>query len=570
MPTYTIQAPNGKTYSIDGPAGASQADVQAQVLQRDPTAASAMPAPNNAAPPPEQKSGIIGVINAFKDAGTKFNQDVASNYTKQQNETPLQRMGDFSAPIGAISDAGQLVGGIANAAFGSTPVHLPAKVLGVNVPQWAQNINSKGLTGGDIASLVAPVAAPAIGKGAAAILDAAKSVDTSSAANALSSAGQIVKNAVSTAGDIATSGGKSKAALQSVQAAADSIGPAQHLDDLGESVRTPAIANQTALDTQYKLADTQLRSARDAVAADQANNGIGVSDTDAAKALIAKSDAIVNPDPVTQPDVGYTPTPEVAKLNQRVLDVLQPQTQPVSANDAVRARAAGKTVTQGADGSWNVMSKPDFQTVDELRRYVGQVGAGNVEGYGAIDKVQANGLYKDLSGVLDEYVNGASAPVQANYRARLAAMQPFDNVKTGQKLLGLQKGTSEFATPSSSIPSQVSSGGRSALRQVSAAAGPQPAAALARGLVRNAIASSDGSSTAVSKLVAPGSKLGDIVDSDEGLSAAVKDYIAKAQEAERLTALKGIRNKALGGGLTGLGIGAGGSLAHSIAQALGK
>ena len=39
MPTYSIQAPNGKTYRIEGPAGATQDDVIAEVMRRDPSAA---------------------------------------------------------------------------------------------------------------------------------------------------------------------------------------------------------------------------------------------------------------------------------------------------------------------------------------------------------------------------------------------------------------------------------------------------------------------------------------------------------------------------------------------------
>lgn len=38
MATYTIQAPDGNTYSVDGPDGASQADVQSEVLKQNPNA----------------------------------------------------------------------------------------------------------------------------------------------------------------------------------------------------------------------------------------------------------------------------------------------------------------------------------------------------------------------------------------------------------------------------------------------------------------------------------------------------------------------------------------------------
>ena len=38
MPIYSISAPDGKTYQIEGPAGASQEQVQAEVLRQNPTA----------------------------------------------------------------------------------------------------------------------------------------------------------------------------------------------------------------------------------------------------------------------------------------------------------------------------------------------------------------------------------------------------------------------------------------------------------------------------------------------------------------------------------------------------
>ena len=44
MPTYAIKAPNGKTYQIDGPAGASDDAVRMQVLKQFPEAAGS-PAP---------------------------------------------------------------------------------------------------------------------------------------------------------------------------------------------------------------------------------------------------------------------------------------------------------------------------------------------------------------------------------------------------------------------------------------------------------------------------------------------------------------------------------------------
>lgn len=43
MPTYEIKAPNGRTYRIDGPAGATDAQVRAKVLEQNPDAGQAAP-----------------------------------------------------------------------------------------------------------------------------------------------------------------------------------------------------------------------------------------------------------------------------------------------------------------------------------------------------------------------------------------------------------------------------------------------------------------------------------------------------------------------------------------------
>lgn len=64
MPTYSIQAPDGNTYKIDGPAGASQQDVQAEVMRQHPTAGQAA-APPPAAPPSASDQLIAGAKNLY-------------------------------------------------------------------------------------------------------------------------------------------------------------------------------------------------------------------------------------------------------------------------------------------------------------------------------------------------------------------------------------------------------------------------------------------------------------------------------------------------------------------------
>jgi hypothetical protein len=51
MPTYEMRAPNGRTYRIQGPAGATDAQVKAKILEQHPEAARAAPAPKPKAKP---------------------------------------------------------------------------------------------------------------------------------------------------------------------------------------------------------------------------------------------------------------------------------------------------------------------------------------------------------------------------------------------------------------------------------------------------------------------------------------------------------------------------------------
>jgi hypothetical protein len=64
MPTYTVRAPNGKTYKITGPAGATNAQIEKAVLEAYPDARG--PAKKAVAPPRNRGSGI-GVVDTALD-----------------------------------------------------------------------------------------------------------------------------------------------------------------------------------------------------------------------------------------------------------------------------------------------------------------------------------------------------------------------------------------------------------------------------------------------------------------------------------------------------------------------
>lgn len=159
MPTYAIKAPNGKTYQIDGPAGASDDAVRAQVLKQFPEAAgarSAKPAtvPNKAAnvyntyrSALAKRAAVLGpemqqrALDKF-DTDPRMQQlrasaglapvmtrkqavqETARRVIKEQRETPSM------IPQG-VRDTGASFIGAANDALFGAPARIAAKITGV-------------------------------------------------------------------------------------------------------------------------------------------------------------------------------------------------------------------------------------------------------------------------------------------------------------------------------------------------------------------------------------------------------------------------------------------------------
>lgn len=311
------------------------------------------------------------------------------------------------------------------------------------------------------------------------------------------------------------------------------IGDPAHLSDMGDAIRAPALANQAGIEANMRAADTKYRSALNAVADDRAAAGVGVSDGPAAQALIKNSQGLVEPDPVARATVGYTPSPSAGGgLHSGLLDALRPKEIPLTVAQGQQAVAQGLDVQRYPNGNLYRIVKPNYRQVDNFRRLVGKAANGTpLEGYGAINQDEAGDMYRSLNDVLDEYADGASAPVRANWAAGKQALAPFDNVRAGQSLVGMQPGTNVPSVPAAAIPGRILSGGRDAMQQAATVAGPAPVASIARSQVQNALKGVTGSDAIAAK-VAPGTRLGDVVNADSDLSSAVSDYIAKTKAAE--------------------------------------
>jgi hypothetical protein len=215
-----------------------------------------------------------------------------------------------------------------------------------------------------------------------------------------------------------------------------------------------------------------------------------------------------------------------------LLKTLEPQDIGLTEDQAAIARKQGIEVKTDSDGPYRTI-KPDFKAVDDFRRYLGKVLDGSVEGYEAINKTEAQGMYNGLSKVLDKYTQGASTKVQRAYREAKAGLAPYENMRAGQAVVGTQPGTpGVFNTPASSIPGKILAGGRDTAQQVASVAGQAPVTGLIRSQVQNALMGAK-TSDAAAALVRPGSPLGDLVSGDPQLTADVNTHIQNMRSAEQ-------------------------------------
>ena len=169
-----------------------------------------------------------------------------------------------------------------------------------------------------------------------------------------------------------------------------------------EAVRSSALAKALAQKqalqkskttvTNLKAADIPLRKKMTDEASAQAAKGIGVSDIPEAQTLVTDLQAKLNPTGtvVTNPSVGQI------NLYNDIINTLSP--------------------TKGK-------KPPSLEQVQELRRKIAKPAFGDLEGYGAIDKIERQGLVRALNEVENAYTGGLQAPVQANYTALIAAQK---------------------------------------------------------------------------------------------------------------------------------------------------
>ncbi len=146
MPTYTLTAPNGKTYDIEGPPGATEAQVRAEVLRRDPSAGQAPQSP--AAAPAKTSQPVKG----------KPEQDIVGrikNFMTDPNEA------------GRLWPGGPRIGPQIFKPVGDAARNLGKFLLPGSVPEAAAQVPAMLIPGGGVARALARPAASAVARGGA-------------------------------------------------------------------------------------------------------------------------------------------------------------------------------------------------------------------------------------------------------------------------------------------------------------------------------------------------------------------------------------------------------------------
>ena len=281
-------------------------------------------------------------------------------------------------PVNMASDVGNALGAI------SAPLAGLGDVIGTRIdPVYGKPGSGGGEERkyGDVLQLATPLPGGAAVKGGKAAIEA---VDLAGALAAARKAPRAVGDAMVA---------PFKAAERILDAGATPAAEAVRSSALAKALaQSQALQKSKTTVTNLKAADVPLRKKMTDEASAQAAKGIGVSDIPEAQTLVMDLQAKLNPTGtvVTNPSVGQI------NLYNDIINTLAP--------------------TKGK-------KPPSLEQVQELRRKIAKPAFGDLEGYGAIDKIERQGLVRALNEVENAYTGGLQAPVQANYTALIAAQK---------------------------------------------------------------------------------------------------------------------------------------------------
>jgi hypothetical protein len=324
------------------------------------------------------------------------------------------------------------------------------------------------------------------------------------------------------------------------------VGEVKTLSERGAPVREATVAARSKIYENQVAQDKVLRDAADQVVADNEAAGKFISDLPSARSLLDKVTQRTTPNPGTSPTATALPTPEEGKILNAVQTAIKDRRVIISEAEARAASEIDPGSVSKVGGKYVRTFKTNFEALDNLRRRLGESFNGVPSGFEGIPTHLARDMYGKVSRVLDDYVGTARADVQANWKAGLQALEPYDNTRLGKALSGVQGETSVPNTFAANVPGTVIAGGREAVEQVGALGGAQTQKQFLSDEVQAALVGPDGAPLdydAAIKKLGQSTKLGDALNADPELKAAVQQHLQRLNDAK----LAGTRAEAFTG-----------------------
>ena len=505
MATYSISAPDGKTYRLDGPEGATQSEIEAEVIKQNPHLAfettpggAAMGNPlatrkyaNTGMSDGTEKLAAIGGAGALGSAMGYFGPQILQGASTLAQGVPALRpisgalnvMGQLTKQVGPTTRA--VIGGISG--LSSETSGQVAEQMGAG-PATAE---AARLVGGAITPEFAPLAINAIklafsGKMATTGVNVLKDIYanlTKSKGSDLSAAekqyvetsiaelmGKQVPNKA-----MLTVGAETEKGAAAIRAAAEAKAAALH-----ESANQAMLAAKQASEAELGSVGQRRHPRADAIdyltnlKTDVLNKAKGTVETvgenkplsaigqdlqtaaaareadlkTAASTQYTKTEADVNKIVSNREASGESVTslPSYTSL----IASLKNETKPgVRSKDV--AAAYQKILDQikiGAEGE-----KPSFQAIDDARRLLGEAFRGQAdEGYKAIGQTAQKKYYGLLSQVQKDFAGEPQTQLLTQYADTRPGLEIFGS-KAGTKLTGVDKGAmTQFASDPSKLP----------------------------------------------------------------------------------------------------------------------
>jgi hypothetical protein len=347
---------------------------------------------------------------------------------------------------------------------------------------------------------------------------------------------------------LAASGFERKATKAQAKAAlpAPRVGEVKTLSERGAPVRDATVAARSKIYENQVSQDKVLREAADLVVADNEAAGKFISDLPSAKTLLGEVTQRITPNPGTSATATALPTPEEGRILNAVQTAIKDRRVLISEAEARAASEIDPGSVSKVGDKYVRTFKTTFEALDNLRRRLGESFNGVPTGFEGVPNHLARDMYGRVSQVLDDYVGAARGEVQANWKAGLQALEPYDNTRLGKALSGVQGETSVPNTFAANVPGKVMAGGREAVEQVGALAGPQAQKQFLRDEVQAAMVGPDGAPLDYDAVIAKlgqNTKFEDALAADPELKVAVQQHLQRLNDAK----LAGTRAEAFTG-----------------------